>query len=173
MTQKLVYNRWSTWTPIYKDASRKNQIGKWYPLELAVSTDWGEYGKDTNAYAFTSELGWTACYIPDAEGGSNKAHAYDGRYAQYEYNSGQYVFPVRRQCRIFDSNSKIIDYIYSGDQIITDGKSDAGKEHPDRLSILGYVKNGHVYMKGSWCDTDINIGYSTNPTVYSTKWTHI
>jgi hypothetical protein len=147
------------------------KIGDLYNMELFV---WAGYSMVSNYtgryedvyYAYTPS-GWRMCRIFVGES-TDYAYgsAFSSYYAQWAINSSRYVFYVRRQCRVF-SGTTVIAYLYSGDAICTDGNSFGGSTYPYRLSINGYRKGGTwTYGTGLWCDTDIEIGYSTNPTVY-------
>jgi hypothetical protein len=152
--------------PIYASYSDRTLIGHILTSEVFVTTGMGDYKKDCDSYAYTSAKGWTPCYVdtwPENEPG----HPYDSSEAYQQLSTGHYKFKVRRQCRIFDGNGSIVTYLSSGDQVSSDGQGTAGVSHPDRLSVNGYWKDDHwTYNNGLWCDTDINIGYSTAPTVH-------
>ena len=165
----LSFNNAPVSETMWEDDSETKAIGQLEPKELATLTSLGNYGAGTNMKGYTAELGWHSCYVQAAE--KLAQDAYSPQYAIKKENSSRYIFNVRRQCRIWDDNSNHVDTLQAGDQIITDGTSTAGEKHPDRLNINGYIKNGDptyfdISHSNRWCDTDINIGYSTNPTVY-------
>lgn len=163
---KLVINDNTVSFPIWDSDSANTQLGNIYPGEIFV-IDMDRGSKPD--YAYTAKLGWTRCWIPLGEFGARRA--YGSQFAQWSLNSSRYVFYIRRRCRIFRGTT-LVTYLYPGDQICTDGNSDAGSTYPDRLSINGYNKGGKwTYGTGLWCDTDINLGYSmkNEVTTYG-KW---
>ncbi|CQR48409.1 hypothetical protein BN1058_02778 [Paraliobacillus sp. PM-2] len=107
----------------------------------------------------------------------NYSKAYTSNYGDKLYDIG-YTFPVRRMCRIFKGTT-VVAYLYAGGKVVCnpyDG-SQGGEEHPYRLMIRGYIKNGKYYNATAehgvnylWFDTDYEIGYSmyNEATTYTT-----
>jgi hypothetical protein len=165
----LVFNNAPVTYTMWNNYNETQKLGTWELKELATQAPLDDYGTGTNMKGYTASLGWASCYVNGLD--TIAQPAYSSRYAHSTISSSRYVFNVRRQCRIWDSNNNIITYLYAGDQIITDGTSTAGQTYPDRLYINGYIKSGSttyydISNSQRWCDTDINIGYSTDPTVY-------
>lgn len=179
----LCWNKLGYGVPVYATwdgaMGGYGQIGTIMPWELYAYT--GGEGSILTCYLYTPS-GWKWGYLPAWDWWTGD---YDPLFAMpfiSDYSLTKWcnthntnhnlAFNVRRQCRIF-KNTTIVNYIYPGDCIFTDGKSDGGATHPYRLSITGYIKNGIHYSDSNlWCDTDIEIGYSmySNTTIYSPNW---
>lgn len=165
---RIGINKNGTTFPIY-DFHTSAQIGTLLINELFVDAGYdmvsNANGRSEAVYWAMTPSGWRMCrlYMVEYQGYDL---AYSRDKAHWTINSSRHVFNVRRKCRIFRGSTEITS-IYSGDSICTDGNSYGGSTYPYRLSINGYCKGGKwVYEEGLWCDTDIEVGYSTNPTVY-------
>ncbi|CAM4114358.1 hypothetical protein [Lederbergia lenta] len=74
---------------------------------------------------------------------------------------------LHRQSRIFTGKTKQTA-VQAGGFVYTDGKSTAGSDFPERLSIKAYQHSGSssvVPVVNGWCDTDIDLGHSMYNTV--------
>jgi hypothetical protein len=184
MANTVHINRSGATVPVYQYQTGA-KIGDIYNKELFVG--FGDFNTVTRnqRVCFYSPSGWRndGNITVDFSQGARITDAYHG-----DFSSGWssvtarnsvspmsgFVFPVRRQCRIW-SGSSHYDTIYSGDAIMcADSYSTAGATYQYRLSIVGYRKAGvWTYVPyGGWSDTDIEIGYSmySQVTPYSTKW---
>jgi len=149
--------------PVYSDVALTKRIGTIAPRELYVYR-----GSDmVIAVSFYSPTGWEKIGYIASQPVSAAAYKPEYKYGQYV---GDYAFKVaHRQTRIF-SGKNVVAAVQPGGYIITDGHSGAGSEHPDRLSIKGYIPAGGSinkprYVTDGWCDTDINIGKSMYNTI--------
>lgn len=151
--------------PIWNEIDEDSRWGDIYHGELFTSIYSCYYGCNSQYFAYSAVMGWRKCHVAMGEYGASRA--YGKQFAQWSMNSSRHVFYVRRKCRVFKGTKEQFS-LYAGDAICTNGNSTAGLTHPDRLLINGWRKNG-VWTKTTsdyWCDTDINIGFSSNPTVY-------